>query len=307
MSTEQPIESLFPRLFQKMTESIVIGDSIFIDDNLNGGYTLLDYAYYDSQKMFFPCILRTTAAIICSEGNMTVSINDRVFHVGKDDVLIARNGSIVESLSCSANLKTIAMAFTDCQEGELMGRQIQDAQSFLFHRSIPVCLHLDTFLRESYVTMYKEVKTLYGIINDPYKGALMEHFLDMSSSIFLSLLDSAGKETQIRSREQEIFLQFMDDLQLYATQERSVSFYADRCCVSPKHFSKMIHLASGKVPVRLIKERVIIEAKVLLSSTGMSVREIADALHFQTDSFFCRYFKQETGMSPMEYRIDING
>lgn len=304
MLVERPIESLFPRLFQKMTESIVIGNSIFINDNLSGGYTLLDYAYGNSQKLSFPCILKATASIICCEGKLTATINGRDFRIGKDDVLIVRNGSIVENLSCSTDLKTIAMAFADRQEGELMGRQIQDAQSFIFHRSIPVCLHLGTALRESYVGMYRKVKAIYGSLEAPYNKALMEHFLGMSSSIFLSLLDAAGKETQIRSREHEIYLHFMDDLQIYATQERSVSFYADRCCVSPKHFSKMVHLASGKVPVRLIKERVIIEAKALLSSTSMSVREIADALHFQTDSFFCRYFRQETGMSPLEYRAE---
>ena len=64
----------------------------------------------------------------------------------------------------------------------------------------------------------------------------------------------------------------------------------------------MINLASGKTPIQLIKERVIVEAKVLLNSTDMSIQQIAEALNFPNDSFFCRYFKQEVKVSPMKYR-----
>jgi len=302
MPSDQPIGSLFPRLFQRIADSIVIGESIFIDDNLSGNYTLLDYAYEGAQKLTFPNILRFTATIICLDGSMTATINGRTFQVGKDDLLLVKNGSIVERVTCSANLKTIAMAFADWKQGELMGRQIMDAESFLVHRSIPVQLHLESSLRESYVRLYQEVKLLCEKAQGPYRDALIGHFLCMSSDLFLSMLDEAGKNEESRSREQEIYLKFMDDLQLYASRERSVSFYADRCCVSPKHFSKMVRLASGKVPVTLIKDRVIIEAKALLSSTQMSVREIADTLHFQTDSFFCRYFRQKTGMTPTAFR-----
>ena len=306
MPSDRPIGSLFPRLFQKVADSIIVGESIFIDDNLSGNYTLLDYVYEGAQKLSFPNILRFTTTVICLEGSMTATINGRIFQTGKDDLLLVKNGSIVESLTCSADLKTIAMAFADVNEGELMGRQIVDARSFLVHRSIPVRLHLETQLRESYVRLYQEVKVLYEMAQGSYKKALISHFLCMSSDLFLSMLDAAGKDEEHHSREQEIYLKFMDDLQVYASRERNVSFYADRCCVSPKHFSKMVRLASGKVPVRLIKDRVIIEAKALLASTRMCVREIADTLHFQTDSFFCRYFRQETGMTPTEFREGIS-
>lgn len=302
MPSDQPIGSLFPRLFQRIADSIVIGESIFIDDNLSGDYTLLDYAYEGAHKLSFPNILRFTATIICLEGSMTATINGRTFQVGEDDLLLVKNGSIVESVTCSADFKTIAMAFADRKYYELMGRQIMYAESFLIHRSIPVRLHLESSLRESYVRLYKEVKVLYEKAQGPYKKALIGHFLGISSDLFLSMLDAAGKDEVSRPREQEIYLKFMDDLQVYASRERTVSFYAERCCVSPKHFSKMVRLASGKVPVRLIKDRVVLEAKVLLSSTQMSIREIADALHFQTDSFFCRYFRQETGMTPTAFR-----
>ena len=43
-----------------------------------------------------------------------------------------------------------------------------------------------------------------------------------------------------------------------------------------------------------------------LQSTGMSLKEIADKYHFPDQSFFGRYFKKHTGMSPKEYRAKKN-
>ena len=109
-------------------------------------------------------------------------------------------------------------------------------------------------------------------------------------------------QTKSESRQEEVYLRFLDDLQLYANRERSVKFYADKLCISPKHFSRLVRKASGKLPMEHIQQRVIIEAKTLLCSTDMTIHEIADALNFPTDSFFCRYFKHETGCSPSDYR-----
>ncbi|WP_347082167.1 helix-turn-helix domain-containing protein, partial [Bacteroides uniformis] len=46
--------------------------------------------------------------------------------------------------------------------------------------------------------------------------------------------------------------------------------------------------------------------KMALQSTGMSLKEIADKYHFPDQSFFGRYFKKHTGMSPKEYRAKKN-
>lgn len=51
-----------------------------------------------------------------------------------------------------------------------------------------------------------------------------------------------------------------------------------------------------------IDELVILEAKALLNSLSMNIQEIADRLNFANQSFFGKYFKHYTGMSPKEYR-----
>ncbi len=55
---------------------------------------------------------------------------------------------------------------------------------------------------------------------------------------------------------------------------------------------------SGKTVGEWIDELVILEAKALLNSSSMNIQEIADRLNFANQSFFGKYFKHYTGMSP---------
>lgn len=103
-------------------------------------------------------------------------------------------------------------------------------------------------------------------------------------------------------RAEELYFEFMNDLQKYCTSQRKVSFYAEKRCVCTKYFTRQIKAASGKTPAQHIKERVIIEAKAMLNSGDDSIKRISEAMNFPNTAFFCRYFKQETGMTPTEFR-----
>ena len=88
-------------------------------------------------------------------------------------------------------------------------------------------------------------------------------------------------------------------------KERSLQFYADKMCLTPKYVSGTIKSFSGKGALDWINEYVVLEAEMMLRYTKMSVQEIAYALNFPTQSAFGKYFKQQTGMSPREYRYKI--
>ncbi|MEG0949038.1 MAG: helix-turn-helix domain-containing protein, partial [Bacteroidales bacterium] len=66
--------------------------------------------------------------------------------------------------------------------------------------------------------------------------------------------------------------------------------------------SSAVKEASGKLAGQWIDECVILEAKTLLKSSGRSIQQIAEDLNFANQSFFGKYFKQHTGMSPSQYK-----
>lgn len=100
------------------------------------------------------------------------------------------------------------------------------------------------------------------------------------------------------SRQEIFFGKFIALLTQYHTQERSVTFYAEKLCITPKYFSTLIKKQTGKSAAQWIDDYVILEAKNLLKFSGMSIQEIAYHLNFSTQSFFGKYFKHQTGLSP---------
>ena len=83
---------------------------------------------------------------------------------------------------------------------------------------------------------------------------------------------------------------------------RSVSYYADALCYTPKHFSKVIKQACGRTPLDLINETTIEHIKYRLKRSDKSVKEIAEEFNFPNQSFFGKYVKMHLGTSPANYR-----
>ena len=104
--------------------------------------------------------------------------------------------------------------------------------------------------------------------------------------------------------DKQIFIRFMELLSKYFTQERHVEFYASKMCITPKYLSTTVKQVSGKTPTAWITNRTIEEIKHRLLHTQDTIKEIAYSLHFPNLSFFGKFFKKETGMSPKQYRAN---
>ena len=85
-------------------------------------------------------------------------------------------------------------------------------------------------------------------------------------------------------------------------KERSVAFYADRMCVTPKHLSAVAKEITGLTASELIDHYVIMEAKIMLAETALTIQEVSNKLNFANQSFFGKYFKHLTGFSPSAFR-----
>jgi AraC-like DNA-binding protein len=86
----------------------------------------------------------------------------------------------------------------------------------------------------------------------------------------------------------------------------TVHFVAGVLNLSPNYLSDMLRVQTGQTTQQHIQNRVIEKAKELLSTTGMSVSEIAYHLGFEHPQSFHRLFKSRTSFSPLEFRTSFN-
>lgn len=103
-------------------------------------------------------------------------------------------------------------------------------------------------------------------------------------------------------RDKEIFNQFLVLLGHEQHKRRQVSYYAERLYITPKYLSTVCTRVSGKSPMRWITDSVMEQCYTLLKTTNMSIKEISNQMGFPNPSFFGQYFRDEAGMTPLEYR-----
>ncbi len=81
-----------------------------------------------------------------------------------------------------------------------------------------------------------------------------------------------------------------------------VAGYAEKLGVTPTHLSRSCRESSGKSAHRLLNDRIIYEARRLLSESEIPVKDIAERLGFTSAAYFSRAFQNETGKSPSDFR-----
>lgn len=84
--------------------------------------------------------------------------------------------------------------------------------------------------------------------------------------------------------------------------EHSVNYYAGCLNRSPKTLANVFALYNQKTPLQVIQERIVIEAKRLLSYTEKSVKQITYELGFEDPAYFSNFFKKHTAFTPVEFR-----
>ena len=138
-----------------------------------------------------------------------------------------------------------------------------------------------------------------------YKTEVIQRYCEVAVLKSISLNDMTEKPELNRplNRKEQIFHDFLTLLEEYYTQERSISFYADRMCLTPKYLSTIVKEVSGKHGMQWIDEYVVLEAKALLRDGSISVKEVSDQLNFPSQSMFGRFFKKMTGLSPKQYKL----
>lgn len=135
---------------------------------------------------------------------------------------------------------------------------------------------------------------------------------DLVSTILLNILHGIGSihqktdvSTRTFNRGEEIVKRLIQYIIKHYAQERSVSFYADLLHISPQHLSTTVNKITGKTVTDIIAKLVITDAEAKLKSTDLTIQEIAYSLNFPDISFFGKYFKRYTGLSPKQYRESV--
>ena len=99
-----------------------------------------------------------------------------------------------------------------------------------------------------------------------------------------------------------LYDKFIDLLESDFRKEKSVKYYANELATHPNHLNSTAKKQSGFTAKENIQNRLLLEAKYLLASSTLSIKEIAFELGFEDQNYFSHFFKESEKISPGEYR-----
>lgn len=110
-------------------------------------------------------------------------------------------------------------------------------------------------------------------------------------------------DNEVKSyRVRELFNRFMMLMEQDYKQSRDVNYYAEKMHISPKYLTNIVREVTKHTPKTIIDQYVVLQLKMQLGRSAQSIKEIAWEYHFTDVSFFCRYLKKHTGLTPQQVR-----
>lgn len=104
--------------------------------------------------------------------------------------------------------------------------------------------------------------------------------------------------------KQQLVKESLEYIEKYYQQTISVSDIAGSVGTSTSYLSRIFKESTGETIIRTINKKRIEKAKAYLKETDLKVYEVADVLGFENVTYFSRFFKKHTGVSPKEYKED---
>lgn len=267
-----------------------------------------DIALFDTESFISlyngPSKMDVLTVGLCLEGEGILDISLREFRLSKGVMVVALPNQIIEYNHFSPGYKGIFFAVSKNVLEALP--KVGNILSLFFYLKDCPCFNLTPHEQEVVKEYHEFVRKRLAEKDAAYRKevamGLMKGFFFELCNMLKNHAPVADAPVKVKSRKENIFERFYALLVEFYQSERSVKFYADKLCLTPKHLSGVVKEVSGKTVGEWIDELVILEAKALLNSSSLNIQEIADRLSFANQSFFGKYFKHYTGMSPKEYR-----
>lgn len=245
-----------------------------------------------------PFKLDMVVAVICLNGYSKGYINMNLFITKPKSILILLPDQIIQHESISEDFEGLCIIMSKNFIEELNLKN--SVPMFLSLLNNPV-LPLDEQSYKALNQYFYLVRRTVQMSEHPYRTEVVKH---LTLALFYGLGPMYHKplDKDSLTKNQELAGRFLELVNENFKQERSAKFYAGKLCITPKYMSKLVKEASGKSAIDWINDAVILEAKALLRSSTLTIKEITYELNFPSQSFFGKYFKRHTGFTPSEYR-----
>jgi AraC family transcriptional regulator, transcriptional activator of pobA len=279
----------------KLTEFSLWGSDISLEEHLS-----IDLSF---DKLPIECSpVRMERGVICffTQGKAEIEVDCVRYQMERGMILSVFPMQIVEQIKISPDLELMYFSCSPEILNRVLFRFPPEFEMFL--REYPTFkLPEKTYLQDIDFLCFLQEK-MEDRENVCRNEIMMSHlrcfYLEMYNNLQHRLLDGP----YVNARRKMLVKSFVGLVMKHYRESREVSFYANKLNITPKYLSIVTKEINGQNAKRIIDEYIVTEIKLLLKSTSKSIQEISEEMNFPDQSFLCKYFKKQSGISPKQYR-----
>lgn len=242
--------------------------------------------------------------MLFTEGSGKISVDLKEYEVGVDSMMILNPHNYISIRDCTPDVSGKVLFISHKAVENILPKLTDLLPVIVYNRNMPV--------RQLNADEVEWMSGIFRLIRSKLEGKptkfMMPKLYGILQAALYEIMDiniaGQANDKTMRSRKEELMAKFILAVMEDCTRHRKVEYYADRLCITPKHLSAVVKEISGMTAGKLIDNYVVLEAKMLLKNTDLTIQEIAARLNFPNQSFFGKYFKHSTGLSPSEFRAE---
>jgi AraC-like DNA-binding protein len=277
-------------LLDFLKQSNTVPGKIVLFENIEG---------LDTSGYFY---LQGLVLFLIEKGHSTIEVNTTTYDLEKGCIFVAFPGQIIHVISISDDIKPLCIACSMDMMNDLMS-QVKDSLQLFQHAKQSPFQKRDGEDFEQIKKSFRHIQEKIKVTKDNrYHYQIIKNLVISTAFECLDILTEKCIEPQGSNRKKALFNAFLQKVEEEHRENHSVKHYADELFVTPKYLSTVVEEMSGKSAKQWINEYIALDAKVLLQSTQKDIQEISNDLNFIDVSFFGKFFKRMTGMTPKAFR-----
>lgn len=240
------------------------------------------------------------AISLITKGEEYLSINTQVCKVEKGYLIISSPSDIwqwqqstkLQGYMLLFEEHFLSSFFTDRQMLKDIVFLKQKESKVFFQTSDKLYSRLVSLLEQ----MQEEIHSAQALRQNILRAMLYEFLIHCSRCI-------TNENKQLKPAHNNRFIEpFMKAVEKNFKQHRNITFYANKLCITPNYLNKLSHIYFGMSAKDYINNYVISEIKNSLCFTDKSINEIGEEFGFYDVSYFIRFFKRHTTLTPLQFR-----
>ena len=247
----------------------------------------------------------SAALFICRKGYLDLEINLKDYHFTIDEAIVLLPEHILRIKSISPDFTGYGLIISDKLWKEVRRGVEKMKPYYTSAREVP-CIPITPYQSDLLLSYLKIFSKKFNSPQTTHNQIIVRTLITTLLYEIYQLYTGVINTMQVTGKKEKIFQEFLKLVAVHYKQERNIQFYAEHFQMTPRYFSNLIKETSQQSAAEWIDNYIVTEAGILLRTTNSSVKEVAEALNFPDQSFFGKYFKRHTGISPKEYKSDLS-